>query len=444
MSMAIATPSQRPLEELGRSELEALIVPADGQVSRRFITDPDLYRLELERIFARCWLFVAHASEIPQVGNFVTRHLGEDPVIVIRAEDGRVRVLLNSCRHRGTMLTQVDAGTANHFICPYHGWTYRSTGELSGVPLYQEAWSAVLDRSKYGLLETPQVAEYRDLIFATWDPRAPSLEEFLGGMKWYLDLMLARTDEGLEVIGPPQRWMVDVNWKVPAGSFAGDSYHLLTLHGLLFGRGSGRIWPGDGYQIHTENGHGIGLNLPGSAEPVEPFCLQPEELLEELPHQLSQQQLDVLRPVRNTHGNIFPNLSFFDTSLRLGSNQPFLSFLSLRQLQPRGSDRLEFLAWCLLPKAAAAWRKQATRQLYVSGFGPAGTIEQDDTAAWRRITEGNRGVMARRLTLHYGMGLGSQQPVDGWPGPGTAYPSDMSEANERAFVAYWLDLMSRP
>ena len=109
-------------------------VDADrGLVSRDIFFSEDIYRLELERIFKRVWLFVAHESEIPNPGDFVTRMMGDLPAIVVRCEDGTIAVLLNSCRHRGTKVCRVDSGTAKNFVCPYHGWSYDLEGQLTGV-----------------------------------------------------------------------------------------------------------------------------------------------------------------------------------------------------------------------------------------------------------------------------------------------------------------------
>lgn len=102
----------RTTDNMAVITLDDLIKPAEGLVSSRIFTDPEIYRLELERLFARTWLYVAHESEIPQAGNFVTRQMGEDPVIVSRGRDGKIRVFLNVCRHRGRKICGEDLGTA--------------------------------------------------------------------------------------------------------------------------------------------------------------------------------------------------------------------------------------------------------------------------------------------------------------------------------------------
>jgi hypothetical protein len=89
------------------AEWDELIDLERRTVSPRVFTDPDIYRAEQERVFGRCWLYVAHESQIPQLGDFVTNYMGEEPVIVCRDVDGRVRVFINSCRHRGMRVCRI-------------------------------------------------------------------------------------------------------------------------------------------------------------------------------------------------------------------------------------------------------------------------------------------------------------------------------------------------
>src|SRR5882757_6059939 len=91
------------------------------EVSMRVLSDPELYRLELQHIFTRAWVGLAHVNEIPNAGDFVLRHIGEDRVIVTRTPKGDVSVLLNVCAHRGFELCWADEGNSATFKCPYHG-----------------------------------------------------------------------------------------------------------------------------------------------------------------------------------------------------------------------------------------------------------------------------------------------------------------------------------
>ena len=82
-------------------DIESLVSPDGSLVSRRLWHDADLYRLEQERIFGRCWLFLGHESQVPKPGDFFTTTMGEAPVIVARGQGGALHVHLNTCRHRG-------------------------------------------------------------------------------------------------------------------------------------------------------------------------------------------------------------------------------------------------------------------------------------------------------------------------------------------------------
>src|SRR5215471_261213 len=90
----------------------------DRRISARLMQDPEIFELELERIFDRVWVFVAHESEIPSPGDFVTREIGLDPVIVTRQTDGEIAALLNVCSHRGSRVCAADRGCAEYFACP--------------------------------------------------------------------------------------------------------------------------------------------------------------------------------------------------------------------------------------------------------------------------------------------------------------------------------------
>src|SRR5579862_6985533 len=211
------------------SPFNDLVDSEQGLMSARVFSDEAVYQREIERIFPRTWLYLGHESEIPNAGDFVTRSMGADSVIVCRGDDGQVRVLLNVCRHRGRKLCVEDSGNVKRLSCPYHGWTYSRAGDLVAVP-FPDGYEG-FKKEAWGLRRAPKVDAYRALIFASWDQAAEPLADFLGPMTWILDLLFARS-EAVEVLGPPMRWTMDTNWKLPAANFGGDGHHVTITHGF--------------------------------------------------------------------------------------------------------------------------------------------------------------------------------------------------------------------
>ena len=102
---------------------------------RRFYADPDFYRAELERFYFNRWICAGRADQIPNAGDYFTRSLGDESVIVTRDGSGEIHALFNVCRHRGTRLCEQTAGHfADRIQCPYHSWTYGLDGRLLAAP----------------------------------------------------------------------------------------------------------------------------------------------------------------------------------------------------------------------------------------------------------------------------------------------------------------------
>ena len=98
-------------------DVKSLVDADAGLISRRIFIEDEIYQAELERIFARCWLFLCHETQIPAPGDFITTYMGEDSVLVMRDTSGKVGAFLNVCPHRGNRLCRADNGNASYFTC---------------------------------------------------------------------------------------------------------------------------------------------------------------------------------------------------------------------------------------------------------------------------------------------------------------------------------------
>ena len=411
-------------------DVKSLVDADAGLISRRIFIEDDIYQEELERIFARCWLFLCHESQIPNPGDFITTYMGEDSVLVVRDTAGKIGAFLNVCAHRGNRLCRADTGNAAAFICAYHGWAYSNNGNLQAVPSLKDAYYGELDQTKWGLIPVAQLDNYKGLVFATFDKDAPSLKSYLGEMTWYLDSIFDRREGGVEVVGGVHKWLIPCNWKLPAENFGGDAYHVSWNHlsALTSGftqapaarqtQGGGTISPGNGHCI--------------LAVGADDYASHTDQVVREYEESIRAETLDRMGPRLETMtpnvGTVFPNMSFLRGSSR-----------SFRVWHPKGPDSIEVISCQFVDKAAPAEVKEALRVTGLRAFGPAGALEQDDMDNWQECTRINRGAVTRRYSLNYQMGLGHDR-FDEELG---AWASDfrISDSNPRHFYQRWAQMM---
>lgn len=422
-----------------------------GFVPLKVFNNRQIYDLELRRVFGRSWVFIGHETELPNPGDFALRNIGEDPFIFVRDSGGVLRVLFNSCRHRGVQICRTNRGSAAQFTCPYHGWTFKNTGELAGVPARNQGYRE-LNFADWGLFSAPHVVNYHGLVFANLDPHAIPFEQHLGKYRWYLDIQLLLTKGGMEVLGPPHRWQVNANWKQGAENFCGDSSHTQMVHrsvlevGLVKVEAAGAPGKSHGLHIHDCDGHAISTRVlsPGATA----FWEYPEEVTRHFhPGPLSQEQFDFARRSLVHDGTVFPNFSFLHLGVTDSPDRKPAGFLTIRVWQPKGPDQTEIWSWILVPKESSpAYRERAYR-VGMSSFSPSGSFEQDDVAVWPGIARSAGTVFAQMndIKLNYQMGLGTMgdaAPLADWPGPGVAMPSNAGEGGLRTFHHSWLRHMA--
>ena len=429
------------------------------EVSMRVLWDPGIYELELERLFARSWLVVGHESEIPEPGDFVVRYMGQDSVIVGRGSNGEINVMLNVCQHRGMQVCRADAGNASEFKCQYHGWIFGRDGSFVGAPIAREQmWGDVIPKSELGLPRA-RSATYVGMIFATWDEHAPPLEDFLGDMAWYLDLMFGRTDSGMQVLGKPQRFMMPANWKCPGEQHNSDGYHTLGLHRSLIdlglfgtspapgmygidisamGHGQRCIASDDAFTALVGSQRGAELSVREKLEMIPPPGMT-HEMLSDLEHRLTPDQLRLLAEAPPQAGGLFPNVGVLNFYFPLPDGK-MGSCTSWNVFLPKGPGRFELMHWALAEKGASPELRETTRRATLLALGASGIVEQDDAEAWPSMQRAAEGYVGRKQTLKYQALVGENKP-DNWPGGGHVYEGFTKDDNQWEWWLRWRDFV---
>ena len=425
-----------------------------GKVPARAFNDPAIHELELDRIFTRAWVFLGHESEIPARGDYAQRRIGRDAFVLVRGEDGEIRVLFDACRHRGAQVCRADRGNAALFRCPYHGWTYKNTGALVGAPLLKDAYGSGFDKSERGLLAAPHVESLHGLIFASLDPDAPTLTEYLGDMKWHFDMIWGQCDQGWEVVGEPQRVVLPADWKTASENFAGDDYHTIYLHrsaietGIMEGPEGGDVtnWL-ELYHVALGNGHHIAHAVAPPEIEAPGFCGYPEEAwkLFSAKHQ-GEELYEVASRTFGFVGAMFPNFGFISFPFRFRRDLEPLPIMSVRVFEPRGPGELVMWGWALCPRGVSEEFRRETYRTTMGTFSAGGTFEQDDTDPWTSIARTAGSAYGRKIgmNLDYTMGLegvASSQRVHDYPGPGVAHYPALEEGAQRGFHRRWVQFV---
>ncbi len=409
-----------------------------GILDRRIFADPAIYKLELERIFARGWNFVAHESQIPATGDFFMSFIGEDQVIVVRDRKGDVQVLINSCPHRGNTVCRAEQGHTNSFFCSYHGWNFDLDGRLVGMPGEEAFYRKDIDKAAWGLTRAAQVTSYRGFVFATLDAAAPPLEEYLGWVgRLGLDMMASKGE--LEVVDGVVKNRLKCNWKLAVDNLY-DWYHVGVSHGsamrlgLLTTEGNA---PDSQMVILGEYGHGIGG--PGISEAqfadmesrlVHGKAGEPQWYDRTGINRLSAEVRAELGPVGYRslgHPSIFPNLWIALT------NQICLRI-------PRGPFETELWWFTMVPKSLTAEQRREAVFVATHYFGPAGLLEQDDGENWSHSTRGAQGSVSQRRPVNYAMGIGQDRVYEDSSGQ-SAIETVVNEHGQRWTYQAWQEWM---
>ena len=191
----------------------------------RFYFDPAVLARENQHVFGRTWQLAGRSEQVRDAGQYFTVTIADEPVLVVRGNDGVLRAMSNVCRHRAGPIAAGE-GKRPVLQCGYHGWTYSLDGRLARTPEFEgvkdfDAASCVLPQF--------QVGEWNELIFINLDPRAEPLSDFLGEL---LGDMPNHDYRGFQ-LAHRKVWELECNWKVYVDNYL-EGYHIPIVHPGLF------------------------------------------------------------------------------------------------------------------------------------------------------------------------------------------------------------------
>ena len=217
----------------------------EDAVHRDVYLSQELFDLEMERLWRNTWIYVGHDSQVPNIGDFYSTEIARQPLIMLRDESGKVRVLMNRCAHKGARLVSAMHGQCENRLlrCPYHGWTYRLDGSIRTIPMKSgyEGTALADSPNSRGIVNLPQVENYRGFVFARLSESGPGFREYFGESLTSIDNMVERAPEGrLEVAGGVLRFMHDCNWKMFIENL-NDTMHPMVAHESAAGTAK-KLW----------------------------------------------------------------------------------------------------------------------------------------------------------------------------------------------------------
>jgi phenylpropionate dioxygenase-like ring-hydroxylating dioxygenase large terminal subunit len=337
---------------------------------RRAAFTSDVVSDEMLRVFDKSWVYVGHESEIPNKNDFVARIVAGRPVILVRASDGGVRILQNSCSHRGAEVCRESRGNARLFVCPYHAWTFQNDGLLRGTS-FPDGVSKGFDRKRMGLKSPPRVETYRDLIFMSFDRDIADLPTYLGRAKEILDLILDQAELGMELVEGTHEYSIDANWKLLIENSI-DGYHAPSTHQRYFdflNRNAGSVDPGSARfsrGIDLGNGHAV---MTGDARFPRPVALWAPMMGEKAKPQIDKVYARLVErfgedrasqiATRSRNLFIFPNLIINDVQA-----------ITVRTFYPVRPNRMSVISWALAPKGESKELRRLRLESYLSFLGP--------------------------------------------------------------------------
>src|SRR5262245_10199212 len=331
------------------------------------------YRAELRRIFeGPAWNYVCLESDLARPGDYRTTFVGEMPVIVARGESGEIHAFENRCAHRGALIALDDAGTAKHFQCVYHAWTYDLRGRLLGIAFERGAngrggMPQSFCKADHGPRALRTVA-LCGLVFASLSPDAPPIEDYLGDdVRTRLARVLNRP---IEVLGRFVQALPN-NWKLYVENVK-DTYHASLLHAFFGTFRITRLTQGGGVLVSPDGAHHTSYTIDRADDRLS-TAYRDQGIRSEK------------RSYRLADPSLLDTVDEFGDGIQLHILSVFLNLvvrqsdncLPGRQVLPRGREAME-LHWTYFGYADATPEMKRRRLVQANLVGPAGYVSMED------------------------------------------------------------------
>ena len=193
----------------------------------RYYLDPEVYAQEKAAIFYRTWHYIAHVSQLAEVGDYATLRIADEHLLVVRDRDGQLRGFFNVCKHRAHLLLS-GAGNTKSIVCPYHAWAYGLDGQLKAARKAERV--AGFDRSEI-CLDPIRVEVFCGFVFVNLDPAATSLAEQAGDLAEDIERRIPRLAEfrPVETFALGDAAGMKAGWKVVVDNYV-ECYHCTPAH----------------------------------------------------------------------------------------------------------------------------------------------------------------------------------------------------------------------
>lgn len=343
---------------------------------------------EYEAIFNQCWLYLGHASELPEPGSFLTRKVARRPILFARDRSGTFHALLNSCPHRGAQVCRERRGRSSAFTCMYHGWTFAADGHLMGLPGSDAYPPDFKSDPQKQMVHVPRLDRSGDFFFVSFARTGEDLATYLGESGDYLKLISEHSELGMMVVGGTQEYAIRGNWKLLAeNSF--DGYHAACTHSTYLDylkntNGALGATPLAGHGIDLTRGHAVIEYSAPWGRPIASWVpswgeagkAEIDSIYSRLESRLGEARAARLAR-KNRNMVIFPNLVLND-----------IMAITIRTFFPLAPDYVEINAWALAPREESEWLRQYRLFNFTEFLGPGGFATPDDVEAIEKCQQG--------------------------------------------------------